>query len=1802
MRCVFSTLAVVIITGISYTNTSYLTGPVFLVEPPPFIHLVNSSRGALLNCLGQGNPHPSIQWLDQDHQEVTTIPGLREILPNGSLYFPPFSIPDYRSDIHSSTYSCSLTNIVGSVISRECHMHSDNSLPFKLQVHNVFVMRGNTALLRCYSPNLVHNSLIQMSWFKEEPLNGKSSIQSGGKYIITMEGDLHVRDVSDSDSNVKFFCDVTNKLTGQSVQSQPGQIILVEPQENFAPKIEHTSAAEFDVRVGQTVDLFCLAQGTPPPTYRWYREVGNVLQEIHSVSILLRVQESILHFPRVQLSDSSNYVCIASNSLGEDRKKLKLKITSEVIVFVRPQKQVVDSGSSATFNCSIHGGRGQLIISWLKNGHTLPLSSKIDVRNNGELLTIHSVSREDKGMYQCFVRNKDESAQNSGELILGAVAPELKYMFSEQTLQPGRPVSLKCIASGNPHARILWYLDGGLLFPQGDYILGSYVDDNENVVSHLNISNVRVQHGGLYTCTARNTFGSAQHSALLNIHGSPISRQMMNLTVVSGSNVYLRCPASGYPIVSTTWQYAGKQLTSESRHRVFGNGTLMIKEVMSQKDQGEYTCTIRNRHEQSAMGKLFLTIMEPPEVQPFQFDNDLKEGNRAHVSCAIKSGDLPMEFMWKKDGRPLPHDLDVQQQNLQFVSNLYFSKLSARHSGYYTCIVSNEVAVANFTAHLRIKVSPVWTIEPMDTSVLFEQPVILNCQVSGFPTPTVTWKKASETNSLNELDQSNDIVVINNGSLIINSAERHHEGYYQCTADNGIGKSLTKTVSLRVNVPAHFRVKFINQSGIAGDKMVLTCEAEGDQPLRVTWNTPPPAPIHTRHTPTGLASELHLNYLSRSYAGIYHCTATNSFGYDHMSIHLTVKELPETPQNVEVTDIESRSLKLKWEEVPGPLTSYLVQYHEENSDSWKNMTVTSSSLSARLISLTPSTKYAIKVMAINELGSSDPSKTITVYTLEEAPSGPPLNVEVNVNENSLIVQWQPPLDEDTNGAVLGYEVEYREIGSPSTTHRKTVKAHKNSVELAGLKYYTTYEITVKAFNRVGVGPATLPIQQITTESVPTGAPQKLKCSAMSSESLRIQWEIPPPDYHNGNLQGYKIFYKPANPEIGMKTLNSVKKTISLDTSLYNLEKYTNYSVRVLAYTRAGDGVKSPPVYCHTAEDLPEAPATIKALVMTSDSILITWSSPVRTNGVILKYHVYIEHPNKKVHKEVVYGETNVRYIYRNLKEDQYYIFWVVASTSVGEGPPSSKESQTPLSRVPARIASFSGKVMSKIGTRVSLDCFAVGLPSPTRIWRGPSSSSLMPAYKKNSDAVLWLGPISENEAGNYTCQAENVFGKDEVTFQLTVLLPPLAPVLYLSSQSSSSIAVSWKPTGNGGSPITGYLLSYQANDRQNWENIDLESEVESFEIKQLQCGTEYQIYVQAMSSVGYSSPSQTLNIKTKGTVPEMAPQHEIMSANSTSVSLYLDNWSSAECPVQYFKVAYRNSSKWIFIEPSRIAPETVVIGGLKPAAKYTLRITAVNEAGASKFDYVFATRTESGDLIPIEMMKEPEVSMLSQLNTIIPIVSAVLCVVAISACVFILFQKRKLYGGYKSGQQTLETSHIDYDHERTTPHQRPYLPSPVGKENPMNTINRDDVSALEYDVCPYATFSLPSQATSHPVKLRSFNQHDCYETAAIMDGHHSIPKRPKLIQQKCPPGDDYNLEISCISNQQTLPVGGKSRSISTPFMSDSDSSTGKLNQRRYQQIQKDVCPNPQDIDSSTESIETSPVIKRKMMPKRIYMR
>ena len=47
--------------------------------------------------------------------------------------------------------------------------------------------------------------------------------------------------------------------------------------------------------------------------------------------------------------------------------------------------------------------------------------------------------------------------------------------------------------------------------------------------------------------------------------------------------------------------------------------------------------------------------------------------------------------------------------------------------------------------------------------------------------------------------------------------------------------------------------------------------------------------------------------------------------------------------------------------------------------------------------------------------------------------------------------------------------------------------------------------------------------------------------------------------------------------------NNVMST-NLEIIIDNLEKYTNYSIQVLAFTRKGEGVRSSPLYVQTMED------------------------------------------------------------------------------------------------------------------------------------------------------------------------------------------------------------------------------------------------------------------------------------------------------------------------------------------------------------------------------------------------------------------------------------------------------------------------------------------------------------------------------------------------------------------------------------------------------------------------------------------
>ncbi|XP_049852938.1 Down syndrome cell adhesion molecule-like protein Dscam2 [Schistocerca gregaria] len=127
MKVITSLLAVSCFLGVlargSCSSADAPQGPVFLQEPPHRADFSNST-GVALQCSAHGNPPPRISWLVSDGSEALDVPGLRQLLDNGTLLLAPFSADQYRPEVHSAAYRCAARNPVGTIVSRRVQIRA----------------------------------------------------------------------------------------------------------------------------------------------------------------------------------------------------------------------------------------------------------------------------------------------------------------------------------------------------------------------------------------------------------------------------------------------------------------------------------------------------------------------------------------------------------------------------------------------------------------------------------------------------------------------------------------------------------------------------------------------------------------------------------------------------------------------------------------------------------------------------------------------------------------------------------------------------------------------------------------------------------------------------------------------------------------------------------------------------------------------------------------------------------------------------------------------------------------------------------------------------------------------------------------------------------------------------------------------------------------------------------------------------------------------------------------------------------------------------------------------------------------------------------------------------------------------------------------------------------------------------------------------------------------------------------------------------------------------------------------------
>nr|XP_027205557.1 Down syndrome cell adhesion molecule-like protein 1 [Dermatophagoides pteronyssinus] len=1396
------------------------SGPEFLVEPPSSVIFLNDT-GSVITCSAKGIPAPTITWTRADGTPLIQIPGLRQIrkdLLTTQLVYLPFSATSYRQDVHSGIVRCVATNQVGSIQSQDVNIRASVRQSYEIQVYDDFAIKGNTGILRCHIPSFVREYVHVTNWLRygdddDRPII--SDLLKGGRYSVMPNGELHVHrienddndDDDDSDDNVHiidnnkndrhhhhhkqqqkqrnqnsheqprklmFRCQTKHMLSGNTkLSANYGRLIVTEPQTNMPPKIITTaptistnSGSERPIviaNVGQTIELSCVAQAQPWPSFTWYRIKstsndlqssshhsllsplidGNKLQrlqvwtfqvppnnrsiDMHDKNELLNGEQYItpyrlsragrfvqvdssLFIRDVAIADSGIYVCVANNSLGEDRIEMELVVKAPLSVTMTPSYILASDGDNVAFNCTITGGSPIQQIHWRRNARPLMAAQAITASNrqhanhrvhlshNDRLLQIRQVRREDRGMFQCIVSNEFESVQASGELALADDPPTFITVFTiTEPLRPGVPLSIKCSATGTPLPQIVWTLDGAPLLENGRIRIGDYVNGDGIVNSFVNISSLRTEDGGIYSCTASNDVHSISHSGRINVYGPAFVRQMKNLTAISGHTVHLHCPAAGYPLESIVWfkksspSDQGSRLPQNHRHKSLLNGTLVIEKVERNTDEGAYRCVVTGPNgASSASAELFIRILVAPVISPFNPPPNLREGMRVMLTCSVVEGDSPVLIHFLKDGEPI-HDthstsasrrikLDVTNE---FSATLYISSVIAEDSGNYTCIASNMAAVTTYSIVVKVNVPPKWKIPPTDTEAIQGQNVVIDCSASG--EPRIWWERAHDkssslassskltSSSIGPADGEPASIVhffrtvvsnshmhtLENGSLMIRDVSEEDSGVYLCQANNGVGSGLSKVITLKVHVPAHFKSKFSAHTVQRGESIEFACEAYGEFPVSMqvakdrmpldfgsTFDRLPSDPLleqqilhtdnryHLLRRVTGQSDRAITSYIvrianvDRRDSSLFTCLASNNFGKDEYNFQLIVQEPPGKPENVHVLELDSRSAVVAWSQ-PYSGNSPIIAYHVEYRQ-W----------------------------------------------LEILPSWHHLDATTNLQQQNINEQ---------NGKL------HQPSSKPAgTIFRQTLIGTESSISLRSLKPMTTYEVRVQAENKLGLGPFQMPPLKITTkEEAPSGPPLNIHVYPSSAHSLQVTFHPPRIEHQNGQILGYYVGYKAIDLDEHfmfkkvVEEKSSQPSTQNKEVKISDLRRATKYLVIVQAFNRIGPGPQSEEVIGETlVNDPPRAPI-LTSVNVNYDSVELSWSIEAADDSYaaeqqtsnsdvpeITGYFLYAKSSQSGEWKERQVDSQQNSYTFTNLLCGTQYQFYVIAYNNVGKGDPS----------------------------------------------------------------------------------------------------------------------------------------------------------------------------------------------------------------------------------------------------------------------------------------------------------------------------------------------------------------------------------------------------------------------------------------------------------------------------------------------------------------------------------------------------
>ncbi|XP_056409485.1 inactive tyrosine-protein kinase 7 [Hyla sarda] len=542
--------------------------------------------------------------------------------------------------------------------------------------------------------------------------------------------------------------------------------------------------------------------------------------------------------------------------------------TSCAIVFTKqPSSQDALHGRSAFLRCEVEDP-ARVEFQWLQNG--FPVRDTERRFQEGGSLTITAVDRRlDAGNFQCVAKNpstgEEERSANASFNIkwIESGAVSLQSPGSVSDIQSLSAVTLRCHIDGHPRPICQWFRDGSSLSDSGRL----YSINNKERT--LTIRSAGPDDSGEYYCCAHNAAGDvcSNRNFTLNIIDESFPQAEVapeSQIVIENEDAIFHCRFTAVPPPSLEWFFKDTALTNKSRITVFQNGSLLITSVRP-RNGGTYRCVGTGARGKQVVLQASLSLAEIDEMRPLS-PRVLTADTIQRITCEPPRGQPPPTLWWARNGERLPAEGRVHQDGNQLV----FSPIAEEDAGTYSCLAANTAGKRKQDVKVTVATPPVWVEKPQDTRMDEGRAGFLHCLSRSSLEPSVSWYRNG--NPISKEDSR--FMIFKNGTLKIVNVEVYDGTLYMCVSSTPAG-----SIEAQARVLVQENLKFTpppqSQQCMELEKeATVHCSATGREKPTIQWlkSDGIPLPSHVDSE----AGHLHFRRVSRSDAGNYTCTASNS--------------------------------------------------------------------------------------------------------------------------------------------------------------------------------------------------------------------------------------------------------------------------------------------------------------------------------------------------------------------------------------------------------------------------------------------------------------------------------------------------------------------------------------------------------------------------------------------------------------------------------------------------------------------------------------------------------------------------------------------------------------------------------------------------------------------------------------------------------------------------------------------------------------------------------------------------------------